>query len=476
MNVRKLLSDMAIAFGAQGVSFLCSVITTLLVPKVLGLDGFSYWQLFIFYTSYVSFFQLGLNDGVYLRHGGQTRDRIDIGLIRGELHVGLIYQSVAAFLISIYGIAFEEDAGRTVVVLAAAVFLLLSNTTFYISYVFQAMNETKLASYSTIVNRATYLISLVVCIFLKVEDFAVYVFFFLLSQAFSLLYCLWKARDFAKVAPLSFMESARETFRSMKMGIVLTLANVSGMLIMGMARIVIDAVWGLSLFGQVSLSLSIVNFALAFISQAAMVLFPALRMLDSEQERVCFIQMRDGLGVLLPVAMLLYAPLRAVVGLWLPEYAEGLFYLALLFPVCLFEMQTNLTVATFLKVRCAQKALLCLNLAALCCTLLAQCGAVFIINSPVAVLLASLFGVSVRYVLGMRYLEGVYRSKNSKMIICITMESVLFVCAAYFLSLAASFLVCVFLVGVHYVVCRKETKSALANFRRISGVGRGADC
>lgn len=56
MNPKKLINDMLTAFGAQGVSFLCSCITTLLVPKLLGVEEFAYWQLFVFYASYVSFF------------------------------------------------------------------------------------------------------------------------------------------------------------------------------------------------------------------------------------------------------------------------------------------------------------------------------------------------------------------------------------------------------------------------------------
>ena len=60
LNTRKLLNDLLTAFGAQGVSFACSVVMTLLVPKILGIEEFGYWQLFVFYTSYVSFFSWGL--------------------------------------------------------------------------------------------------------------------------------------------------------------------------------------------------------------------------------------------------------------------------------------------------------------------------------------------------------------------------------------------------------------------------------
>lgn len=467
MNVRKLLSDLFIAFGAQGVSFLCSVVATLLVPKVLGVQEFAYWQLFVFYASYVSVFQFGLNDGVYLEHGGEKASEIDKGLVYGELKVGLAYQSVTAVLIVCYGLLVEPDTGRGSVIIASAVYLLLSNATFYISYVFQAMNETRTASFATIVNRGAYLFPLIACVLIRVDDFRVYVAFYLVAQALSLAYCLWKWRDFLTAAPVAFARAARSTFASMKLGIVLTVANVTGMLIMGLARVAIDAMWGLSAFGEVSLSLSIVNFALVFISQVAMVLFPALRAADRSRESSYYELLRDGLGVLLPVAMLLYAPLRALVALWLPQYADSLLYLAFLFPLCLFEAQTNLTVATFLKVRRDPRALLAVNGAALACCVLAQIFAIVVFDTPIACIVASLFGVGVRYVVGTMYLGHVYGTRNLKLLICTLVESVVFVTIAYTLPLAWGFIACLLLLFVHFAICTPELRALMSRLHNV---------
>ena len=467
LNYKKLISDLLTAFGVQGVSFICSVVTTLLVPKILGVEEFAYWQLFVFYTSYVSFFQLGLNDGIYLQHGGESRDAIDKSLIRSEFNVGASYQLVAALIIAGYGL-FCESGDRVFVILASSSYLLLSNLSFYISFVFQAMNETKIASYSTIVNRGIYLILLLLCIGLRIEDFEVYVFFYLVAQAITLSYLLWKARDFARVGLLGFRQSARETLRSMKLGVVLTIANVSAQLIMGMSRIVIDHVWGLAAFGQVSLSLSIVNFALVFVSQAAMVLFPAMRSVGREKMRIHYIRLRDCLGAILPVAMLLYAPLRILVGLWLPQYEDALTYLAFLFPVCLFEIQTNLTVVTFIKVRCEPRVLLVINVLAVLCTLAAQVMAILVFDTPVASVLASLFGVSMRYAIGTIYLGSVYENRNPKMMACMFAESIAFMAITTFVSIFWGFIFCVGMLAVHFALCRSELNALLGELRRVS--------
>ena len=468
MNIRKLVKDLFTAFGAQGVSFLASCVTTLLVPKILGVEGFAYWQLFVFYTSYVSFFQLGLNDGVNLQHSGKKPAEINKGLIRSELRVGLVYQSVAAALIAVYGLFFESDGGRTLVIVAAAVYLLLSNTAFYISYVFQAINETRVASCSIVINRGFYLAALVVCLLLQVETFYPYVLLYLVSQAFSLCYCLWKGRAFFGTKVLAFKEALRETAVSIKIGFVLTIANITGSFIIGISRLVIDSVWGISAFGEVSLSLSIVNFALVFISQVAMVSFPALRLAGPDNEAYYYAQMRDMVGVLLPAAFLFYVPIKWLVGMWLPQYYDSLMYLVVLFPVCVFEAQADLVVVTFMKVRSEIKVLFLLNLASLGACVIVLGIALVVVHTPFAVIIASLFGVFIRYALGVYYLGGRYRSRNVKLVVCTLIVSVFFMVSACTLELLACFVACLFLFIVHVFVNRAECGMLVAKILHLA--------
>ena len=51
MNLRKLLSNFSVAVAAQGLAMLVSLIVMLLLPKMLSIAAFSYWQLFIFYAA-----------------------------------------------------------------------------------------------------------------------------------------------------------------------------------------------------------------------------------------------------------------------------------------------------------------------------------------------------------------------------------------------------------------------------------------
>ena len=80
MNYSSIARNTMIAFAAQFISLSVSVVMSLLVPKIVGVADYGYWQLFMFYTTYSGFFHLGLNDGVYLINGGLSRDQISIYL------------------------------------------------------------------------------------------------------------------------------------------------------------------------------------------------------------------------------------------------------------------------------------------------------------------------------------------------------------------------------------------------------------
>ncbi|MGO1590664.1 MAG: lipopolysaccharide biosynthesis protein [Ancrocorticia sp.] len=451
MQNRRLFGNVVWAFGAQGTAFLCSVLITLVVPKLLSIEEFGFWQLFVFYSSYVSFFQLGLNDGVYLRFGGQRRQAIDKSVIKAQLGVGLLFQSVIAVAIAVVVVLSGVSSERSFVLYACAIYLVISNATYFFGYVFQAMNETRKYSFSTILDRGSFLLPLVACVVLGVEDFRVYVIFTIGSRLLALIYVVWGARDFLAADSVGVRLALSETARSMRIGIVLTFANISGMLTIGVMRIVVDHVWGIETFGQLSLALSIVNFAMAFISQVAMVLFPELRQVDSRRLSKIFRELRNLLGVVMPLAYLAYFPLALFVSVWLPNYAESLVYFVYLMPICVFEAQTNVCTSTFLKVRNEPGHLLGLNAAALAASIAGIACGVLVFRSVVATVVFAVVGVVLRYVLAESYLHRVYQSSNRRLVMSGIIVSVTFVASAINFSMGLALAttagaLCVFLL------------------------------
>lgn len=467
MNFRALASNMATAFAAQGISFLASVAMSLLVPKVLGVAIYGYWQLFVFYASYSGFFMLGLNDGVYLIEGGNARSEIDKRAINSQFWFEAVFQLVVGGVIACVVAVMAPEPERTFVLLAFAVYTVIYNLAGYLGYVFQAMNETKLFSYSNMIERLFFLAVIVVMVALRVPSFEPYVIAYTLSKALCLAYCCFHARDFFASGLLGAKKCVRLALSSMKVGIALMVSNVASMLVLGIARALVDSAWGIEAFGRVSFSLSMVNFFIAFVSQAAMVLFPALRQGADSERRSFYRGIRDAMEIAFPVAYLLYFPMAALLCLWLPQYADSMRFFAMLLPVCVFDAKMNLCCTTYFKVLREERTLLKVNIVAMAGSLVLSMIGVYAIGSLDAVLIGVVVCIVCRSLWSERHLDRRLDVPFSKIAFEEVVLTVAFLALALFASTAVAILGYAVLYAAYLVLNRGVTKSLIESTKRV---------
>jgi hypothetical protein len=177
-----------------------------------------------------------------------------------------------------------------------------------------------------------------------------------------LAFCAWLCRDFFRAGLEPVRQAAGEAWSSIRVGFKLMVANIASSLILGVARLAIDAAWGIDTFGELSFALSMVNFFLAFVSQASMVLFPALRQVDLSEAKGFFVNVRDTMSLFFPVIYVLYYPMVWILAWWLPKYANSFVYFALLIPICVFDSKMNIGCTTFFKVLREEETLLKVNI------------------------------------------------------------------------------------------------------------------
>lgn len=413
LDTRKLASDIIVAFLAQALSIASSVATTLILPKFLGIESFGYWQLFLFYVSYIGFFHLGINDGVYLINGGESRSRIDKKDINSQFAFSNMYQlvfSALLLLVALFG-PFEEE--RCFVVSTTAILLTINNAGLFLGYLFQAMNETKLFSFSAAIESIVFFSGLIALLILGFTDFKPYVLLYCISKAVRLLYCLTKSKDIisAGVEPLSL--TAERSFSSIKVGIKLMISNIVGQLILGVIRFFVDLEWGIEAFSVVSFSLSIASFFLMFLTQVSMVLFPHLKQASRDSVEAYYVLLRNSLSVLLPSLYLLYPPIALLLNLWLPEYSESIQLFIFLFPLCVFEGKMDIVGTTYLKVLRQEKKLLIINCLTLSFSLATTLIGTYLLHSIPFILTCVVFALGARCLIAERTLEKTMRIKHS---------------------------------------------------------------
>lgn len=365
MNRNLLITNLIAAFCAQGIAYLLGIANSLILPKVLNVESFGYWQLFCFYTSYVGVCGFGLGEGIYLLYGGMRPKDIDDSKIKSQLVLGIVLQIVITALALLLCNVITVDAMRKSVLVFTALYITPYFINWYLGYLFQAINQTNIFSKSLIISKALFFAGMTALMFLRADQINLYMTVHLLSQCFASGYCLIKARFVLTAGMQPIKLTLCSAKASMTVGLKLLVANYAEMLILGVARMAIDGGWDAITFGQVSLALSVSSMFSQFVTQVSMVIFPALRQVNRQTLRAIFPIARDGLGTLFPVVYVFYFLISFLLGIWLPDYTLLREVLAYVFPICVFDSKMNIICSTYMKVLREEKALLKINLVTL---------------------------------------------------------------------------------------------------------------
>ena len=462
MDYKSLVRNSITAFLAQTVSIGLSVVTTIVVPKVLGVSEFGYWQLFIFYVSYAGFFHLGLSDGVYLLNGGLSRESIDRKSINSQFWFGLAYEIPISLLIVISAYASDLEQDRKFVLAAFALFIVLNNCCFYLGFIFQAINETKIYSYSVMVDRLVFLVPLLALLMVRSQDFRLYILAYCVSKICSLVYCISKGRFILTSGVKRFREILKDGFMSVRVGIKVLLANTASMLIIGIMRFVIDAQWGIEEFGKVSFSLSLVNFILFFVQQVSMVLFPALRRADRSEVISIYSRVQDVLDFVAPYVYLIYYPAQLILAWWLPDYAVSLTFFAVLLPICVFDAKMEIGCATLFKVLRMEKTWLLINVGTVCLSALFVGIGATMFGSVVYAIVGMVLALMARSVFSEYLLSKQLEVPFSHLTIINVIVSLAFSVIAFLFPVRLSFVIYIVIV-VLYTITNKEQIKTLAH-------------
>lgn len=465
----KLIDNIIYAFFAQGVSLLLSVVMSLIVPKVLGVEQFGYWQLFIFYAGYVGFFHFGLNDGIYLKLGGSDYDDLDYSLLGSQFRISIIVESIFSFIIVLLITYNITDMNRGIVFVFTGLYLVVSNATLLLGYIFQATNQTKLFSISVVIDRFFVLIFVTLLMVLKIKRFEIFVISYITSKCISFIYCIKKGKKivFSKGAPTDLV--IKEMWGNIAVGINLTFANIASMLILGSGRMVIDKIWGIETFGKLSLSISIANFFLLFISQVSMVLFPFLRQVSNSRLSELYIDVSRILDVVMPIIFLLYFPIKVLLAMWLPQYSESIQYLGLLLPLCIFDGKMQLLCNTYFKVLRKERKILQYNVIAFLFSLIFSLLCGYILHNMYFIVITMIAAIGLRSIISQNYIAGYFDQRITWEIIQEVCLIILFMIISWYCSNVTGFFLYLLIYGIYILLNLKMEKQLLKKVKEYSG-------
>ncbi|MBB1363384.1 hypothetical protein H5125_14655 [Shewanella sp. SR44-4] len=380
---RLLIRNFSYAILSNLVSVIISLIVILILPKFLDLEGYGYFQLYIFYTTFVGIFHFGVNDGVYLRLGGKNYNDVDSALYFHHFYILIFSQLIILSLLLLNISFFELSADKYYILIMTGFCMVVVNARYMLIFILQATFRVKEYSLIIILDRFFFLSSVVVFVFCGVKKYEFYIVADIVCKLISLFIAVFYCKNLIiNRFKYSVLKCAFSEFsENLRVGSKLMMSNVASKLVIGNVRFAVELAWTVTVFGKISLMLSVTSFIMIFINSVSMVLFPFLRRLNEEKLKVIYLNLRSAISILVFFFLVLYYPVYKFLNFWLPSYADVFQYLYIVFPTIIFEGKMSLLVNTYLKVLRKEVLLLQVNVVAVLLSLLFSVTIVFLFSN-----------------------------------------------------------------------------------------------
>ncbi|EPH99585.1 hypothetical protein D920_01301 [Enterococcus faecalis 13-SD-W-01] len=393
-KAKSTLKNLYYTVGANFATLAISILLNLFVPRLLGVREYSYWQLYVFYSSYVGFLHLGWIDGIYLKIGGQEYDALDQRNLGSQFWYLGIFEVIISVVVGISSYLFLTDHNRSMILILTAIVSVITILKTFILYILQSTNRIKEYAHLSRGDRYMYVLFIGVYFALGGRDFFWLIVLDILSKLLITLWGMNLISDMVFKPRLEKLnELTRDIFDNINIGSKLMLSSIAGMLIMGTIRFFVERRWTIEVFGKLSFTLSLSNMFLTFINAIGIVMFPLLRRSNQSRLPALFSTLR-GLFVPLTYGILLfYIPAKLILGAWLPEYQASLEFMGILFPIVIYEGRMSMLINTYLKTLRKEKTILFVNIATLSVSFIASLFVIFVIgnlNLAVGLILLSL--------------------------------------------------------------------------------------
>ena len=334
-------------------------------------------------------------------------------------------------------------------------------------FILQSTNRIKEYAKYTRVDRFIYFALVIVFLFLGFKNYKIILYIDVFSKLVALVLCANKMKDIVFGKLNISKNTLLEIFENISIGIKLMLANIASTLIIGVVRFGIQKNWDIETFGKISLTLNISNLLMTFINAVAVIMFPLLRREEESNLPKIYVILRNTLMIFLYMMLIFYYPLKLILSTWLPQYADSLRYIALLFPICIYESKMSMLINTYLKSFRKEKSMLIINTISLILSLILTILSVFILNNLTLAILSIVFLLGFRCVIGELVLTKIMNILIYKDIILETVLTAIFIISSWFINNMFCSIIYTCFYSIYVFIKRKDIKRTILLFKKI---------
>ena len=398
-----MLSDFFKVVLSNATVLASSIITALIIPKLMGASNYGYYKVYTLYMSYTALFHFGFVDGVLLKHAGQEYDILDKKAFRLNTKFYIVFQAIVSMIISFVAVLFFSGVYRFVA-FAIAVDTFSINVTTYYQFIsqstmrFNELSKRKILYAIFKLCATCFIIVLYRTGYISDVPCQLYISAIVFINAILMLWYVFTYRDITFGERNNFKESWKSLRDYFTTGIALTLAFQVANLVLSLDQQFVSLLLDSATYGIYAFAYSILNMATTVMGAASMVLLPNLKRRGVETIAQDMPTGIAAISMMVFAGHLFYYPLNVFVKYVLPEYLPSLVYFRIIFPGLALSSSISAIMFNYYKVLNKQRkyCLVCVFVLMLSAALNAI--AYWIFRTPESISAASIITLVVWYI------------------------------------------------------------------------------
>lgn len=323
--MNKILRNIIKVALSNVATVISGVIVGFVLPKIIGVTNYGYYKTFSLYIAYVSIFQFGLCEGVYLKYGGCDFEQLDKGKFRHFTRV----LSLSQCLITIFGIIislFFLSGEFRFIFVCVALFVLFQNLTTYYQYISQITGRFNELSIRNLLKSILSIISVI--------SMWIYYHFnpeFLSYKVYTLCYvgifgalCIWYIFTYRDIT-FGKAEKDREKnecWSLIKIGFPLLISNLCATLIFTIDRQFVSVLFDIAEYGSYAFAYNMLSLVTVATSSIATVLYPVLKRSNEEMLKKIYPGLVFIFNFFVFLCISIYFPLNKFVNVFFETQAK----------------------------------------------------------------------------------------------------------------------------------------------------------
>ncbi len=415
---------------------LSGVLTSFVLPKMIGVEDYGNYKIFSLYCTYVDLLQLGIMDGIYLYYGGKNYDELDKSKFRFYTKFFLVFQATITAIMALICFFLLKSDYRFIF-LCLSLFIFAYNITYYFQVISQITQRfTELAVRNFIKSLCMGLI--IVFLFLMQKfanwDFDYKPYTLMRTGIFVLLmlWYLWTYKDLVIGKSAKWKDEKKNILHFLKIGAPLMIANIATTLIMNIDSQFVSILFDRETYAIYAFAYNMITVITMATSAISTVIYPAMKRTTKDTLTKNFSFLITIITIIMGASLLAYFVFAWFVNWKIDKYNDSLIIFRVVLPGLIASTATTAVMHNYYKVIGKNFIFFVLSLAILGLSIVANIVAYLIFKNTISLSIASVIVLTIWYISSMIYFIKKFKVKFIKNLLYMFLIMAGFYCATIF--------------------------------------------